>query len=622
MTADVNAALGIEIPDGIIEDLLEVAAGDREDALLTVAEGEGWTAAYIAVVREKLRLRLKSVPSHAPAVASASGFGRRDFSALIAREKAEAMATVAPPAADWWTRLNAISDWGEWMDAAASIVAEGRATVAEIAGEFEIDPADAETLRSHQARPSVEIEPAALAPAQLPSVIARPSPSTLRGEITLPIAAEGHDQVALLNQKHSVIGNYGGKCMVLSWERWEINQREMVPSFQTFGDFQHRYKNRYVQKRTDDGVKNVEAGKFWLASPDRVTYDKVVFEPGEPEVLEGNRLNLWRGFAVKPRKGSWRLLRRHIYLVLGSGDWGAGRYIIRWLAWMFQNPGRPAEAVLAFQGEEGSGKGTLARVMLQIFGAYALPVSDSNMLTGQFTGHLQHCCFLFVDEAFWAGDHKAEGRLKSLITEPTITIRPLYVQGFQVRNMLHIMMASNNDWVVPAGHGSRRYAVFKVSDERLRDFPYFKDLNAEIDGGGTEAMLYDLLQMDLGEWHPKQIYETAALVEQKGHSLRGLDAWIEAMLQEGALPKPLPKYPNRCLSGDLLEAAKEFDRYTNSAKVAARLQAVLGVEAFNTKVARGWAFPELAECRRLWASRNGGTWRWHRDAEEWQRWSG
>jgi hypothetical protein len=586
------------------------AGADRDEALRLLVRESGWGPGHIVLARLKLRLWdageqtvIKAeVPHTGPLLPS-----------LV-------------PEPEWWTRLNAISDWDEWMDAATAVVAKGRATASEIAGEFEIDAADAETLRSHELQPPAEPAPA-LAPAQLPSVEAA-RPSALRGEIMLPIAAEGRDQVALLNQKHSVIGNYGGKCMVLSWERWEINPREMVPSFQTFGDFQNRYKNRYVQKRTDDGVKNVEAGKFWLASPDRVTYDKVVFEPGEREVLDGNRLNLWRGFAVKPRRGSWRLLRRHIYLVLGDRDWRAGRYIIRWLAWMLQNPSRPAEAVLAFQGDEGSGKGTLARVMLQIFGAYALPVSDPNMLTGQFTGHLQHCCFLFVDEAFWAGDHKAEGRLKSLITESTITIRPLYVQGFQVRNMLHIMMASNNDWVVPAGHGSRRYAVFKVSDEqvvsdeRVEDFAYFKALNAEIDGGGTEAMLYDLLQLRLGEWHPKQIYKTEALIEQKGHSLRGLDAWIEAMLQEGALPKPLPKYPNRCLSGDLLEAAKEFDRYTNSAKVATRLQELLRVEAFNTKVARGWAFPELAECRQLWASRNGGTWRWHRAVEEWQRWSG
>ncbi|UGY27317.1 DUF5906 domain-containing protein [Bradyrhizobium septentrionale] len=485
-----------------------------------------------------------------------------------------------------------------------------------------ITPAHTEARAEVEAaRAAMVVAPVPAKPPEVksPTAMALPPSEPRRGEITLPIEAGATVQMDLLNQKHAVIGNYGGKCMVLTWERWEINQSVMIPSFQTFGDFANRYKNRYVQKRTDDGVKNVEAGKSWLSSPSRITYDKVAFEPGEPEVLDGNRLNLWRGFALQPGKGTWRLLLRHIYRVLGAGDRNAGRYIVRWLAWAVQNPGSPAEAVLAFQGDEGAGKGTLARVMMQIFGAYALPVSDPNMLTGQFSGHLQHCCFLFVDEAFWAGDVRSEGRLKSLVTEPTITVRPLYVQGFQIRNMLHIMMASNNDWMVPAGHGSRRYAVFKVGRDAIGDHAYFKALNAEIDSGGSEAMLHDLLRLDLGDWHPKQVYETAALVEQKGHTLRGLDAWIEAMLQEGALPKPLSKYANRCLSADLVEAAEKFDRYTNPAKVAQKLQTVLGVDPFNTKVARGWAFPELSECRVLWERRNGGRWKWGREVSEWQR---
>lgn len=453
--------------------------------------------------------------------------------------------------------------------------------------------------------------------ANLPATL--PIPTGLTGEIILPIAAGALEQVHTLNQKHAVIGNYGSKCAVLSWERWNVDQRVMVPTFQSFVDFKNRYMNRYVERETDTGLTRVPAGRFWLSHPSRLNYDGVVFEPGEGEVLPGNRLNLWRGFALTPRRGSWKRLRNHIYCVLGGGDWQAGRYIMRWMAWTLQNPGKPAEAVLVFQGGEGAGKGTLARVMLKIFGAYAMPVSDPKHLTGSFSGHLHHCVFMFLDEAFWAGNVAAEGRLKSLVTEETIMIEPKYFGPFQVRNVLHIMMSSNNDWVVPAGHGSRRYAVYKVSNARVGDFGYFDHLNAELEGGGIEAMLHDLLRLDLGGWHPKHIYETAALVEQKQHSLRGLDAWIEAMLQEGVLPVPSSaQYPNRCLSKNLLGAAKEFDRFTNESRVAKKLQDLLLVSQFNNKYARGWVFPSLAECRRLWEMRNGGRWHWRRDVSEWQ----
>ncbi len=445
----------------------------------------------------------------------------------------------------------------------------------------------------------------------------------VRDEVVAPSIARGAETVGLLNQKHAVIGNYGGKTAVLSWEPWDINPKYLKPVFQSFTDFRNRYLNRYVTTEAEDGsVTRTTAGKYWLTHPRRLNYDGVGFDPSfEPEqvdTLPGNRINLWRGLAVKPKKGSWRMLLRHIYRVLGGGDPMAGRYIVRWLAWMFQNLNAPAETVLVFRGEEGAGKGMVARALLKIFGPYALPVSDPRNLIGAFSGHLHYVIFLFIDEAFWAGNAQAEGRLKSLITEETITIEPKYFAPFQARNMLHMIMSSNNDWVVPAGHGARRYAVFKVSDSRVGDFEYFEALKAEMDNGGIEAMLWDLLHLDLGDWHPRELYKTAALIEQKQHSLRGLEAWIESLLQAGRMPESYSrKYPNRCLSKVLFEDAKGYVRFTNETEVANKLKDVLKVTPFNNKAARGWVFPPLAECRKAWEIRNGGAWNWHHEIEEW-----
>jgi hypothetical protein len=431
------------------------------------------------------------------------------------------------------------------------------------------------------------------------------------------------ETIGLVNLKHQIVGNYGGRCVVVSWERWPINPKFLVPTFQKVNDFKNRYANRSVEQETKSGTQRVPTGAFWFTHPGSATFDGVGFRPGEGEVLPGKLLNLWRGWAVEPQPGDWRLLRRHIYLVLGNGDWKAGRYILRWFANMFQHPGEPGQTVLVFKGEEeGLGKGIMARAIMQILGPYSLPVSDPKQFLGAFSGHLQHCVFLFLDEAFWAGDQKAEGRLKSLVTEEFITIEPKYVTPFQTPNLLHIMMASNNDWVVPAGPTARRYAVFEVSNKYRGDKAYFKALQAEIDSGGAAAMLYDLLRLDLGDWQPRELYETAALIEQKQWSLRGLDAWIESFLQVGSLPAPLSvKYPNRCLSKFLLDDALRYDRYTNETNITIKLKKVFGkdnMKDFGIQVARGWAFPPLADCRRAWEQRYGGRWNWHHDVAEWK----
>jgi Family of unknown function (DUF5906) len=463
-----------------------------------------------------------------------------------------------------------------------------------------------------------ELEPPDEEPETEPAVEGEIVTST---QVALPVTSSEAKAVALLNRKHHVIGNYGNKCVILSWELWEINRNVMVPTFQRFVDFTNRYMNRYVWRQTKNGLDKVPAGRAWLSNPLRKTYDSVAFRPNdEREVLPGNRLNLWRGFGVFPRQGSWKLMHDHIYDVLGAGDPKAGEYIIRWLAYTLQHPDVVGETVLVLQGDEGTGKGTLGRAMLKIFGPHGLPVTQAKHLIGGFSGHLQQCCFLFLDEAFWAGDVSAEGRLKSLITEDTITIEPKYFTPFQVPNLLHIMMSSNNDWVVPAGPHARRYAVFKVSDKRMNDFAYFSALRSELDNGGVEAMLYDLRRLDLGNWHPMQIYKTAALAEQKARSLRGLDAWIEQMLQEGSLPYGgRDGYPNRALTEDLTEHAKQFDKYTNKSLVPRELKKYFPMKDFGTGKARGWKFPPLPDCRKLFEARFG-PWDWHyNNINEWQR---
>jgi hypothetical protein len=128
--------------------------------------------------------------------------------------------------------------------------------------------------------------------------------------------------------------------------------------------------------------------------------------------------------------------------------------------------------------------------------------------------------------------------------------------------------------------------------------------NEILNDGGAAAMLYDLLAMDLGDWTPMEIYQTQALVEQKRYSLRGLDRWMEVLLQAGKLPAPLSaKYPNRCCSEDLLRHAQQFDRYATDPDMTSKLKDVLKCQhkknLDGTK--RAWAFPALPECRELFA---------------------
>jgi disulfide bond formation protein DsbB len=76
-------------------------------------------------------------------------------------------------------------------------------------------------------------------------------------------------------------------------------------------------------------------------------------------------------------------------------------------------------------------------------------------------------------------------------------------------------MTANAEWVVPATKKERRFAVFDVSPRYIGHAEYFRALHAEMNDGGLAAMLYDLRQMNLGEWHPRHVLQTDALQQQK-----------------------------------------------------------------------------------------------------------
>ena len=258
-------------------------------------------------------------------------------------------------------------------------------------------------------------------------------------------------------------------------------------------------------------------------------------------------LNLWQGFGVRTAEpgepGSWDLLRRHMLEALCGGDEGVMGYLLDWLARMVQRPAEQGEVAVVMRGVEGTGKGTLARVVKRLLGQHGMAVSNAKHLTGNFNAHLRDCVFLFADEAFYAGDPSHVGVLKSLITEPYLTVEAKYANAVQSPNFLHVMMASNEVWVVPASLNARRFLVLEVSDAHAGDFAWFDAIWDELEGrsgdggpnSGYSAMLRDLLGRDLSRFNVRAVPETEGLQRQKVLSLTGADVWWMDVLHRGSV---------------------------------------------------------------------------------------
>lgn len=419
-----------------------------------------------------------------------------------------------------------------------------------------------------------------------------------------------------LNNKYAVIGDVGGKCMVLGWVPSKVDPTIKVPSFQAFAAFEQRYASQYLM--VNDEPKPL--GKKWLHWTGRRSFEGIDLEPNGPEVLPGPVLNLWSGFAVQPAKGSWSAMRDHIAGILASGDAACADYIFRYAAWTVQHPGERAEVALVFRGGKGSGKGTFANAMKRIFGHHGLQIFNSKHLVGSFNGHLRNCLLLFADEAFWAGDKQGESVLKGMLTEPALMIEQKGIDASPWRNRLHVIMAANADWVIPASHDERRYAMFDADDSRIGNRAYFQKINTELASGGLAAMLHDLLHVPLGDWHPRQVLHTAALQAQKARSLDAKHEWLESLLQAGELP--IANTPNGdyiCQSYALLNMVRDAGGKLSREITANAMGRFLKTwECVHVHRVQGsaWRFPSLLELRDLW-EKKFGKWKWDIPLEKW-----
>jgi len=145
-----------------------------------------------------------------------------------------------------------------------------------------------------------------------------------------------------------------------------------------------------------------------------------------------------------------------------GGDAATVEHFYNWLAVVVQKLDRTGTCWV-IQGIQGTGKGMFFhKVLTPIFGAANIVSKRGEEIGSDFTSYFRNKFIVYIDEMeVGQGEYfkKVTSRLKNIIVEPTISIRPMYHEAVEVRNYANLIFSTNKMQGAQIDMDDRRYNV-------------------------------------------------------------------------------------------------------------------------------------------------------------------
>jgi len=156
---------------------------------------------------------------------------------------------------------------------------------------------------------------------------------------------------------------------------------------------------------------------------------------------------------------------------LCGGDDEHAMYFHRFIAQIFQDPNKKVPICIIFKGKQGTGK----NMMLNAIGNMLNKTHyiTSSKPTDFFGDHAEGFCkklLVNLNECEGKDTFDFEGKIKSFITEDTITVNPKNVRPYSIANQARTVITTQKPNPVPIDVKSkdRRYVAFKTTDKYLK----------------------------------------------------------------------------------------------------------------------------------------------------------
>lgn len=248
---------------------------------------------------------------------------------------------------------------------------------------------------------------------------------------------------------------------------------------------------------------------IWLESPFQRKLEKIVFKPASPPIVN-QQLNVWIGlrwtmqdiyYSVKQNplelQGIVLEFLRHLFIVICGSSRVIFTYWLDWWATKYRYPWAKLQTTLvAYSVDQRVGKGFAFSALGRAFGQHYTVTTNKEDITGRFTSVQFGKVVIYLDEAFWGGDHIHHSVLKSKVTDPLMRAEEKFKHAFITDNPCSYVQATNNLKALPADQTEMRYCISECRPRDLGNAEYFRDLESRMkanDEAGLKALAFFFL---------------------------------------------------------------------------------------------------------------------------------
>lgn len=293
---------------------------------------------------------------------------------------------------------------------------------------------------------------------------------------------------------------------------------------------------------TDSNGKIQNFIKKWLTNnPNQRKFEDIdCFPPGIK--CPDNWFNTWVDFppermiAGKNTDAGIQCILNHIRILCNHDDL-VYDYFIKWIAQWIQFPAIKSTCITLIS-KQGAGKGTLFHLFERIAGKDKVFSTDkpSRDVWGEFNGKMDKAFIVNLDELSKSETMNADGMIKRLITEPTLTINKKGINAYDIKSYHRFIITTNNEDPITTSRDDRRNLIIRASDEKCpvvcgkeQSSEYFSSLRGYIDDDDCLVNIYNYFKSVPGvdKFNSIPIPKTDHQENLKELSKAPVELWLE-----------------------------------------------------------------------------------------------